>query len=475
MKKIIKRITILSLAALMFISVLISDYEIANATGLEEAYLYYTYWDLVSTLGYYTGYQAKADVPTINDHGVTGDQVWRNFKTWFKTYFVAPDATIKKALIDWLDELPSKVTSDGIAIDPEIYNLIKSNYTDALSFNGSVPFKKTSRYDISAVYRSVFPWYNFASPDYQDTSKFAFGIIALHNSDGLVSRYVICWAEYARYGDVVDFRYNPATGFVDAVCSDGSTRTCGGNIFDASGNYVGALSTTSSGVLGHNYIGVTLWANGVYPTVVDTSDCLDVSAEACPEEIPEVLPWRKSVEIPDEWRVLEKTETGSDPDQDPDDDKNKKKNPHVLPIPLPSSPLSPEPGPGTDPGTNPGTNPGTDPDKEPAHKLDPDVNQDDMIDSDPLAAISAKAGDFTNLFPFCIPFDIVRLVKGMRADEKPPVFHFEYKFKQINYNFVLDVDLSDYEKYIKIFRVGMEIFYVIALMFLTIKVAKLFV
>lgn len=470
MKKIIKRITILSLAALMFISVLISDYEIANATGLEEAYLYYTYWDLVSTLGYYTGYQAKADVPTINDHGVTGDQVWRNFKTWFKTYVVAPDATIKKALFDWLDELPSKVTADGLAIDPQIYNLIKSNYADALAFNGVVPFEKTSRYDISAVYRSVLPWYHSAGPDYADTSNSAYGIIALHNSDGFVTNYVTCWADYRFSGNVVDFRYDPAQATCLGVRSDGSTVYSGGIVWDSSGNFVKNLSTTT-GVLPRYLTGVTLWANGVYPTVVDTSDCLDVSAEACPEEIPEVLPWRKSVEIPDEWRVLE-NEPGTDPDEDPD----KKKNPAILPGQIPINPLvKPDPDPGTNPGTNPGTDPGTDPDKEPAHKLDPDVNQDDMIDSDPLAAITAKAGDITTLFPFCIPFDIVRLVKGMRADEKPPVFHFEYKFKQINYNFVLDVDLSDYEKYIKIFRVGMEIFYVIALMFLTIKVAKLFV
>lgn len=63
----------------------------------------------------------------------------------------------------------------------------------------------------------------------------------------------------------------------------------------------------------------------------------------------------------------------------------------------------------------------------------------------------------------------------MKADKSPPVFHFEFYFKTIDYNFVVDVDLTDYEKYIQIFRFGMQIFWIIALMFLTVKVSNLFV
>lgn len=86
-----------------------------------------------------------------------------------------------------------------------------------------------------------------------------------------------------------------------------------------------------------------------------------------------------------------------------------------------------------------------------------------------LPDTAAAAGDITKLFPFCIPFDLVALIKGMKAQEKAPVWHFKYYFKDINYTFEFTVDMTDYEKYIKIFRAGIVIFWIIALMFLTIR------
>lgn len=75
-------------------------------------------------------------------------------------------------------------------------------------------------------------------------------------------------------------------------------------------------------------------------------------------------------------------------------------------------------------------------------------------------------------FPFCIPFDIVSLFKGVSQDEVPPKFHFEYKFKPINYTFVIDIDLVEYEKYIAIFRDGFYLIFLVGLMLVTGKVIK---
>lgn len=83
--------------------------------------------------------------------------------------------------------------------------------------------------------------------------------------------------------------------------------------------------------------------------------------------------------------------------------------------------------------------------------------------------VASKAGEISEVFPFCIPFDVVKLVKGLKASEKPPVFHFKYYFKTIKYTFEIKVDLSEYEKYFKIFRAGISIFWVITLMLLTIR------
>lgn len=97
---------------------------------------------------------------------------------------------------------------------------------------------------------------------------------------------------------------------------------------------------------------------------------------------------------------------------------------------------------------------------------------DELVDSDVISSLpgtAAEAGDITKLFPFCIPFDIVSMVKGMQASEKAPVWHFKYYFKTIDYTFEFTVDMTDYEKYIKIFRAGIVIFYVITLMLITIR------
>ena len=69
---------------------------------------------------------------------------------------------------------------------------------------------------------------------------------------------------------------------------------------------------------------------------------------------------------------------------------------------------------------------------------------------------------------------MVELIRGMSADRKPPHFVFKHRFDKINYTFKVDVDLSDYDKYIKLFRYGMQVLYVLALMFLTARISNYF-
>lgn len=111
-----------------------------------------------------------------------------------------------------------------------------------------------------------------------------------------------------------------------------------------------------------------------------------------------------------------------------------------------------------------------DPDPEP----DPGTNPDavEKVDQEQISGLPDKitaAGDITKLFPFCIPFDIIALVKSMKAEKAPPVWHFEYYFEPIDYRFEVDVDMSDYEAYVKIFRSGFVILYIITLMLLTVR------
>lgn len=54
-----------------------------------------------------------------------------------------------------------------------------------------------------------------------------------------------------------------------------------------------------------------------------------------------------------------------------------------------------------------------------------------------LPSIASGAGNITKYFPFCIPWDMIALIKSMNASEKAPVFHFEYTFKILNYTFIV--------------------------------------
>ena len=161
---------------------------------------------------------------------------------------------------------------------------------------------------------------------------------------------------------------------------------------------------------------------------------------------------------------------------DPDDEKRRKDNnkkdrlPIFIPIVLPHKKDDKE---DTEDSTEKDTEgvvvpiPTPDPTEDTSEDSTQDSTQDedyeDVVDS------AEKGGNWKRLFPFCIPWDIMTLIKSMNATKKAPHFKFEHTFKDINYTFKIDVDMSDYWKYIKIFRWGMAIFFIIGLFFLTVK------
>ena len=122
--------------------------------------------------------------------------------------------------------------------------------------------------------------------------------------------------------------------------------------------------------------------------------------------------------------------------------------------------INPDTGRYIDPDT------GYDIDPDTGKLIDPDTGE--LIDPD-IPSTAGKAGNWKRLFPFCIPWDMMELIKSMQADKKAPVFEFKYTFKAVNYTWVVKVDMADYWKYIKIFRWGLTIFFIIGLFFLTVK------
>lgn len=475
-KRIIKRVAPILMALVIVSGTVFTNLQVAHATGVEPI-LYYTYWDLISSLYATCGYETTVDENVINNHGVTGKQVWDNFCTWVELHVKAHNELVLKPAVEELKNLVNTATDKGVSLSQDLYDLLKECFAEQVEYESATNCFDTSSVD--TVYNELIAWTG-ASSDFQDVDKLK-KIARYVVEDGLVLNIIIDSAGRYLIFCGSSIYYLSGLNADKRVCyldSDGNEQFLG-----AYQVWVQPYNKTCYDYTGSVYGQYWVIRNGQF--VANDTVGAQVSAGACPKEVPDVSPWIKNPAIPDEWRIVRPGETPN-PDEDPDD------NPDVLPFVIPIHPPTIDPDPDPDPDPKPDGKDDKEKDTEtdivppiphPDTDIDPvpppdntedNSEDDDDIDPDPVPAITSKYGDITKLFPFCIPFDLVKLIKGLSAKKAPPVFHFEYNFKAIHYKFVVDVDLSDYEKYVKIFRYGMQIFYVIALMFMTVRLSELF-
>lgn len=491
MKRIRKKVIPLFVALLILVGVPLTSYEEVKATGVEE-YLYYTYWDLMNSLYAMTGYDMKISENEIKNHGVSGKQAWNNFTTFvenaakihWKAFSEAGGAAVKE-----LKNLVNTATEKGISISQDLYDMLKDVFGyQAEYYNKNVCFDTSSVDSVNDFIKSVSGCYNTSLAE------------AVYS--GKCRLYVLSGIRSGKTGRIA-FGVLSDTSFPLFITYDKSS-----GLYSPAYNYNGRLITVGScgnfccsdGTIVEE-VSVEFWESA--PSFIINDGCwsgtdvvsAQVSAGACPKEVPDVSPWIKHTDVPDEWRIVK-------PDEIPDPDDN---DGDALPVVIPIHPAKPDKPSETeteestekpdkdkskDPSViiNPSTgnqidpNTGLDIDPDTGYLIDPDTG--DLIDPNTgkkvdknkiknrvknLPSIASGAGNITKYFPFCIPWDIVALIKTMNAQKSPPVFHFEHYFKAIDYNFVVDVNLEDYWKYIKIFRWGLTIFFIIGLFFLTDK------
>ncbi len=144
-------------------------------------------------------------------------------------------------------------------------------------------------------------------------------------------------------------------------------------------------------------------------------------------------------------------------------------DPDPNPTPSTTPAVNPDPGGGTDPDPNPDPNPNPDPDN-------PDPDNPNNPDPTPEQEASPYKADLREVFPFCIPFDLIHLLKVFEADAEAPVFEFPLDIeldnpwtgeKVVDYHHTFELDMSDYEPVIKILRIFQVVFFIIALMLIT--------
>lgn len=490
MKRIRKKVIPLFVALLILVGVPLTSYEEVKATGVEE-YLYYTYWDLMNSLYAMTGYDMKISESEIKNHGVSGKQAWNNFTTFveyaakihWKAFSEAGSAAMKE-----LKNLVNTATEKGISISQDLYDMLKDVFGYQVKYNKNVCFDTSSVDSVNDFIKSVSGCYNTSLAEAVYSGKCRLYVLSGIRSGktGRIAFGVLSDTSFPLFitYDKSSGLYSPAYNYNGRLITVGSC----GNFCCSDGTVVDDVS-------------VEFWESA--PSFIINDGCwsgtdvvsAQVSAGACPKEVPDVSPWIKHTDVPDEWRIVK-------PDEIPDPDDN---DGDALPVVIPIHPAKPDKPSETeteestekpdkdkskDPSViiNPSTgnqidpNTGLDIDPDTGYLIDPDTG--DLIDPKTgkkvdknkiknrvknLPSIASGAGNITKYFPFCIPWDIVALIKTMNAQKSPPVFHFEHYFKAIDYNFVVDVNLEDYWKYIKIFRWGLTIFFIIGLFFLTDK------
>lgn len=466
----------------------------AYATGVEEMF-YYTYWDLISGLFAETGYSySVTDEYYTSPKRASGEQIWDNFCTWVENK--AKALSLPVAVVhDELKNLPNVVTASGVSMSEKLAEILaKVLPTAADETSNGNQFDCSSEAKVYDFLISILGCANYKNLDYLDSV--AFKIYANHSLLSVFvdpSGYAYVLLDIPRntyFGSGATDYYTAPLVYLDSgvekvlYCNPVTVNPSNCEILERKNNYgvycnAGAYWLVKNGA----FVGVDGIAQSDYARVKVKEKTEDKDGVYIPG-----VGWKTSWDL---WRdqVNDRVTTDAEDeawnsrykfDNDDDDkkkqkkeDNNKDKLPVVLPIPF-------KPGKDTEKDTETETETESEKDTEPAPgpipKPNPteDGSEDDTETKKHIQDVITNAGgssggNWKKLFPFCIPWDIMTLIKSMNAEKKAPHFKYEHTFKGINYTFSIDVDMSDYWKYIKIFRWGMTIFFIIGLFFLTVK------
>lgn len=80
--------------------------------------------------------------------------------------------------------------------------------------------------------------------------------------------------------------------------------------------------------------------------------------------------------------------------------------------------------------------------------------------------------DLHEFFPFCVPFDLVRLIKVLHAEPKAPAFETAIKYDKLNINVPIKLDLSLFDEAARVFRLCEVILFILSLILVTRNIIR---
>lgn len=416
----------------------------------------FTYFDLVYTLFYTTGFEAsimKEDGTQKTFTEEMYDELCDCFDIWCYQNFETTDADEIK---DQLRALPDQIVDGAVSVSKTLWEAVQSWASDA--YDDYCNYKEiTSKYE---SYRQTLDSYPFYRP---------FGYVQLATSSSCHYYYyfandtkIVCFV----LGGCFEF-YAVSSEPISYAKYDPSTHSFSYNQYSTIANslyYLKLISDSGPDVPTSLYGCVVVpYPDNIYNYFSSFSGIDDIGSDLAPDVI-----W------PQQDLAIDKVKNPTWDDAIASDVVVPGEVADTGTIAIEDTPTDSVPIPGTIDVPDVKDDP-TEDEKEEEEEEEEEgekENTDETVTDEEIGTLPDKvaaAGDITKLFPFCIPFDLVALIKGMKAQEKAPVWHFKYYFKDINYTFEFTVDMTDYETYIKIFRAGMVIFWIITLMFITIR------
>ena len=185
------------------------------------------------------------------------------------------------------------------------------------------------------------------------------------------------------------------------------------------------------------------------------------------------------VPIPDEWNIPIPVEIGDITKHIVEIQEDPTEEPSVSPSEEPS--VSPSVSPSEEPSESPSKSPSESPSETPSEDPSGGSSGSQSFDFDDSG--SSPLMDLSKFFPFCLPMDFYLAIKLMYVEPEAPVFEIPLSFDvlghKIDYTLVLDVIHPDQlhndekdsaEQFVKFFRWWQVITFIIALIFISIKI-----
>lgn len=91
----------------------------------------------------------------------------------------------------------------------------------------------------------------------------------------------------------------------------------------------------------------------------------------------------------------------------------------------------------------------------------------EKIEKDATTQNAKMVVDLHEFFPFCVPYDMVRLIKVLNAEPQTPCYEGAIKYDKLNINVPVKIDLTQFDDVAKVFRICETALFILALILVT--------